>query len=82
MGRGVALLIDALNPQVIVFGSLGVVLGDRILAPARNVIAEEALPQAAAACELMPAVLGRRIGDVAALMAALAEPEIRSALTS
>ncbi len=39
MGRGLALLIDALNPQVIVFGSLGVALGERILGPARRVIA-------------------------------------------
>ena len=72
MGRGLALLIDALNPQVIVFGSLGVVLGERILAPARRVIAREALPQAVAACELMPSVLGSEIGDIASLMAALA----------
>jgi glucokinase len=80
MGRGLALLIDALNPQAIVFGSLGVVLGERILAPARKVIAAEALPQAAAACELLPSVLGKHIGDVAALMAALAEPSVRRAL--
>jgi len=74
MGRGLALLIDALNPEIIVFGSLGVVLGELIFAPARKVIAEEALPQAAAACELLPAALGSRIGDVAALMAALTNP--------
>lgn len=80
MGRGLALLIDALNPQAIVFGSLGVALGERILGPARRVIADEALPQAAAACELLPTVLGKRIGDVAALMAALSEPRIRRML--
>ena len=80
MGRGLALLIDALNPQVIVFGALGVVLGERILAPARRVIAEEALPQAIAACQLVPAALGNRIGDVAALMAALTDPSMRHAL--
>jgi glucokinase len=80
MGRGLALLIDALNPQVIVFGSLGVALGERVLGPARRVIAEEALPQAAAACELAPSVLGKQIGDVAALMAALTNPSIRSQL--
>lgn len=78
MGRGLALLIDALNPQIIVFGSLGVVLGERILGPARQVIAQEALPQAAAACELLPAALGSCIGDVAALMAALTHPSARS----
>jgi glucokinase len=77
MGRGCALLIDALNPQVIVFGSLGVALGERVLGAARRVIAEEALPQAAAACELMPCVLGKEIGDVAALMAALTDPAVR-----
>jgi glucokinase len=80
MGRGLALLIDALNPQVIVFGSLGVALGERIFEPARSVIAEEALPQAAAACELVPSVLGRQIGDVAALMAALTAPSVRHLL--
>lgn len=76
MGRGLSLLIDALNPQVIVFGSLGVVLGERIFAPARKVIEKEALPQAAAACELIPSVLGNRIGDIASLMAALTDPAI------
>jgi glucokinase len=74
MGRGLALLIDALNPQIIVFGSLGVALGELILGPARKVIAAEALPQAADACELLPCVLGAGIGDVAALMAALTHP--------
>ena len=80
MGRGLALLIDALNPQIIVFGSLGVVLGERIFAPARKVIAVEALPQAAAACELLPCALGMQIGDVAALMAALTDPSTRRLL--
>jgi glucokinase len=80
MGRGLSLLIDALNPQVIVFGSLGVALGERIFGPARKVIAQEALPQAAAACELVPSVLGKEIGDVAALMAAIADPSTRQSL--
>ena len=73
MGRGLALLIDALNPQVIVLGSLAVALGERILGPARQVVADEALPQAAAVCEIRPAALGPRIGDVASLMAALTQ---------
>jgi glucokinase len=74
MGQGLALLIDALNPQVIVLGSLAVALGERILGPARQVVAQEALPQAAAACDIVPSVLGARIGDVASLMAALTNP--------
>jgi glucokinase len=73
LGQGLAMLIDALNPQVIVLGSLAVALGDRILAPARSVVAEEALPQAAAACEIVPSVLGAGIGDMASLMAAFSD---------
>jgi glucokinase len=76
MGQGIALLVDALNPQLIVLGSLAVVLGERVLAPAREVIAREALPEAVAACEIVPAMLGTRIGDVAALMAGLTAPPV------
>lgn len=72
MGRGMALLVDTLNPQMIVLGSLAVALGDRVLAPARQALAEEALPQAVAACEIVPARLGKQIGDAASLMAAIA----------
>lgn len=80
MGRGMALLVDTLNPQMIVLGSLAVALGDRVLATARRALAEEALPQAVTACEILPAKLGRRIGDVAALMAALSDDDLRARL--
>jgi glucokinase len=80
MGHGLALLIDALNPQLIVLGSLAVALGERVLAPARLVVAREALPQAVAACAIVPAALGARIGDVAALMAGLSAPPVLAAL--
>src|SRR5215510_13343435 len=80
LGRGMAMLVDTLNPQLITLGSLAVALGDRVLAPARRAVDEEALPQAAAACEIVPAKLGKRIGDVAALMAALTEDTVRARL--
>jgi glucokinase len=80
LGQGLALLIDALNPQLIVLGSLAVALGERVLGPAREVIGAEALPQAVAACEIVPAALGTRIGDVAALMAALSDARISKLL--
>jgi glucokinase len=80
MGQGIALLVDALNPELVVLGSLGVVLGERILGPARRMVEREALPQAAAACTIVPAALGARIGDVAALMAAWSDPVIQRQL--
>jgi glucokinase len=82
MGRGVALLIDSLNPEVVVLGSLAVLLGERVLAPMRRVVAKEALAQAAAACEIAQSVLGLEIGDVAALMAALNDPVVKKSLES
>jgi xanthosine utilization system XapX-like protein len=75
-----ALLIDAFNPQVIVLGSLAVVLGERVLATAREAVKVEALPRAAAACEIAPSVLGKSIGDVASLMPVLASPLVSSEL--
>lgn len=71
MGRGIAILLDTLNPQLVVIGTLGVVLGERLLASTRATVAAEALPAAVAGCEIVPAGLGRAVGDVASLMAAL-----------
>lgn len=71
LGRGLALLIDTLNPQRIILGGLGMRVHDALLPSARSVILEEALPAAARACEIVPAGLGESIGDVASLCAAL-----------
>jgi glucokinase len=70
LGRGLVLILGALNPELVVVGTLGVVLGDRLLAPARAIVADEALPSAVAASSIVPAGLGTRVGDVAAIMAA------------
>jgi glucokinase len=70
-GAGLAVLVSVLNPQLIVVGSLASVLGDRLLGPARAVLARHALPRAVAACEIVPGALGSRLGDVQSLMAAV-----------
>ena len=71
LGRGIALLVDALNPQIVVLGRLAGILGDRILAPLQHELEKEALPQAVAAVTVTPCALGSALGDVAALMAAI-----------
>jgi glucokinase len=71
MGRGIAILLDTLNPELVVVGTLGVVLGESLLRSARETVAAEALPATVAACEIVPAGLGRSVGDVASLMAAI-----------
>ncbi|MFC1619598.1 ROK family protein [Candidatus Neomarinimicrobiota bacterium] len=71
LGKGLAIMIDILNPEVVVVGGMGIRLGDLLLDPARKVVASEALPAAAAMCKIVPAELGERIGDYSALCVAL-----------
>ncbi len=72
LGKGLAVLVDVLNPEVIVLGSLAVALGDLWLEPAREVVRREAIGILADACRIVPSALGPKIGDVAAFMAAYA----------
>ena len=71
MGEALAILIDLFNPDRIVMGGIAMRLGDLVLDPARRVIRREALPHAAAACEIVTAGLGEAIGDAAALCVAM-----------
>lgn len=71
LGKGLAILIDLLNPQMIIVGSMGYRLGDLLLEPARAVVHQEALPAAAATCRIIPSALGEKISDYAALCVAL-----------
>jgi phosphoheptose isomerase len=71
LGKGLAILADILNPDMIIVGTLGVVLGDLLLEPARAVLRQEALPLTAEVCQVVPAKLGRNLGKVSALMAAV-----------
>ena len=71
LGKGLGVLADLFNPEVIVIGSMAVRLGEVLLAPAREAMRREALQGAYDACRVVPAQLGERLGDVAALCAAL-----------
>lgn len=71
LGKGLAILIDILNPECIVLGSLAVRLGELLLGPAREEVQREALAPAWRNCRIVPAELRGHIGDVAALCAAI-----------
>lgn len=71
LGHALAILVDILNPERIVIGGLAMRLGERLLEPARQALAEEALPHSAAVCRIVPAELGESIGDTAALCIAM-----------
>ncbi len=67
LGQGLSMLIDLLNPEAIVIGSIYTRDTALFEETVREVIAKEALPAAAAACRILPAALGESLGDIAAL---------------
>ncbi len=71
LGKGLSILIDVLNPEVIVIGSIFARSKEYLQASAEAVIREEALAQAASVCRILPAGLGEGIGDIAALSVAI-----------
>ncbi|MDR1024493.1 MAG: ROK family protein [Treponema sp.] len=70
LGLGLSVLIDVLNPEIIVIGSIFTRSRDLLWPAARDVIEREALPLARRACRVEPGMLGDAIGDYAALAAA------------
>jgi len=71
LGRGLSMVIDLLNPQVIVIGSVFARSRDLLWESAKAVIDREALADAAGCCKVVPAGLGEHIGDYAAVATAL-----------
>lgn len=72
LGRGLAFLVDILNPERIVIGSIYTRCEDLMAPYVAEVLEREALPLANAVCQVVPAVLGETIGDYAALSVAAA----------
>ena len=73
LGRGLAVLVDILNPDRIVIGSI-YERCEKLLAPRMNeVLMCESLRESYSVCRVVPAALGDRIGDVAALSVAINE---------
>ncbi len=71
LGQGIVLLCDLFAPDVVALGALGFRLPDLILPGAVQALHDEALPAVAERCRIVPVALGERIGDIAALCAAL-----------
>lgn len=71
LGRGLALIIDVLNPEVIILGSIFGRSRDLIEPYMLEVVHWEAIGFSAAKCRIVPAGLGEHIGDMAALVLAV-----------
>ena len=71
LGSGLSVLIDILNPQRIVLGSIFKRSANLIWDHAKAVIEKEALGLSSAVCEVVPAELDENLGDIAAIATAL-----------
>ncbi|WP_217593230.1 ROK family protein [Cohnella sp. GbtcB17] len=71
LGRGLAVMVDMLNPEAIVIGSI-YARQEQLLAPAvLETLRREALPRSLAACRILPSQLRENVGDAASLSVAL-----------
>ena len=71
LGKGLSVLIDILNPERIVIGSVFARSEDLLRESMQKVIDAEALGLSAQCCKVVPAMLGEKIGDYAAIATAL-----------
>lgn len=66
LGATVSLLIDLLNPEAVIIGSIYARSENLLRQAMRETIEREALPRSAGACRILPAALGESLGDIAA----------------
>ena len=71
LGRGLSILLDLLNPERIIIGSIFVRSYDWIWPSADAVLRQESLNRTYRRCQVLRAELGESIGDLAALSIAL-----------
>lgn len=71
LGRALAIILDMLNPEVIVIGSVFQRAEAWIRPAMEKALKEEALPLSLSHLKVLPAQMGDNIGDYAAIMAAV-----------
>lgn len=71
LGEGLSILIDILNPQVIVIGGVYMRCHKFIENSMLTVMRRECLPSNLSAVSVVPSALGEKIGDYGAFAAAL-----------
>ncbi|MCY3721512.1 ROK family protein [Candidatus Poribacteria bacterium] len=67
MGWGIANLVNILNPDIVLLGTIAVAAGDLLLDPIRETVSKFAMPRPAEAVNIAPAELGDALGDLAAV---------------
>ena len=71
LGQGLAILLDLLNPERIIIGSIFARSRRWIWPAADEIMKRESLARTYRRCQVVPAQLGEQIGDLAALCIAV-----------
>ena len=71
LGTALTGIVNTFNPEVVVIGGGAVAAGEFLLAPARSVVAERALPPVRDLVEIVPAHFGDEAGMLGAALLAL-----------
>ena len=67
MGWGIANLVNIVNPEVVLIGTIAVAAGDLLLDPIRRTVQQMAMTRPAQIVRILPAKLGDHIGDLASI---------------
>jgi glucokinase len=67
LGQGLAIIIDMLNPELIIIGGIFARSRNELWPHAEAVINREVLPKSREACRVVPSLLGDEIGNYAAI---------------
>ena len=70
LGQALAVIVDVINPEVIILGSIFARSGRLLEKGMREVLEKEALPSALKACRIVPAELGENTGIMSAIAVA------------
>jgi glucokinase len=76
LGKALSILIDVLNPERIVIGSIYARCRQFIEPYCLKIIEQEALEPSRAACKIVPAALGDEVGDYASLSVAMVSEKL------
>ncbi|NLO82850.1 MAG: ROK family protein [Clostridiales bacterium] len=71
LGMGLSILLDILNPERIIIGGIFARCREFIQPAADEILKKEALSSSYHVCEILPAGLGEKIGDIASLCVAM-----------
>lgn len=75
LGKGLSVIVDLLNPEVIVIGSIFARSGHLLTEEMNKIMKKECLTSSLEVCRVVPAELGDEIGDYAAISVAIAGEE-------